>query len=285
MPRKSITRAPAAFSDRPFRLYSASLPAPEATAAGLTGAFIWSTGEARDTIWPPWHRTHPRKMENEREFQTIGIIGGTGNLGTGLAARWALAGYRVVIGSRSEPKAQAAVHQLRERLPDASVTGASNRDAAQASDIVVVTVPFAHQQSTLEDIRPAVAGKIVVDTTVPLVPPKVARVQMPAEGSAAIRAQQILGDEVEVVSAFQNVAAELLATDHVPDCDVLVAGNKAASREKVIGLAEQAGFRAWHAGPLANAAAMEALTSVLIFMNKRYDGSHTGIQITGISEQ
>jgi predicted dinucleotide-binding enzyme len=107
---------------------------------------------------------------------------------------------------------------------------------------------------------------------------------MPPEGSAAVIAQEIVGPGTEVVSAFQNVAAELITADHAPDCEVLVAGDKVACREIVVSLAEEAGFRAWHAGPLANAAATEALTSVLIFMNKRYDGSHTGIRITGIND-
>ncbi len=221
-------------------------------------------------------------MENGPAVETISIIGGTGALGKGLALRWGRAGYAIVIGSRKESKADDVANQLKKELPDNSITGMSNIDAAKAGDIVVLTVPFAHHEDTLKDIRSGLAGKILVDTTVPLVPPKVARVQMPAEGSAGVRAQLILGDDAKVVSAFQNVAADLMAMEHDPECDVLVAGNDPASREQVIELAERAGFKAWHAGPLANAAAMEALTSVLIFMNKRYDGSHTGIRITGI---
>jgi len=221
-------------------------------------------------------------MENAQDIKAISIIGGTGALGTGLARRWARAGYRIIIGSRKEAKARDAAAALSTDLPNASITGTDNLAAAKAGDLVVLTVPFAHQAPTLDDIRSGLAGKILVDTTVPLMPPKVARVQLPPEGSAAVRAQQILGDDVDVVSAFQNVAADLMATDQDLECDVLVTGNKLASRETVIALAEQAKFRAWHAGPLANSAAMEALTSVLIFMNRRYDGSHTGIRITGI---
>jgi NADPH-dependent F420 reductase len=224
-------------------------------------------------------------MENHQEIKTISIIGGTGALGSGLARRWARAGYTIIIGSRTQAKATEAVAQMREDVTTGSITGALNSEAASAGDIVVITVPFAHHQSTLEDIRSGLAGKILIDTTVPLVPPKVARVQLPAEGSAAVRAQQIVGDDTEVVSAFQNVAADLMATDQNLECDVLVTGDKLVSREKVIALAEQAGFRAWHAGPLANSAAAEALTSVLIFMNKRYNGSHTGIRVTGISDE
>jgi NADPH-dependent F420 reductase len=222
-------------------------------------------------------------MENHQEISTISIIGGTGALGSGLARRWAKAGYQIIIGSRTEAKAVAAVNEMSKDLVSGSITGKLNVEAAQAGDIVVITVPFAHHAATLEDIRPGLAGKILIDTTVPLVPPKVARVQLPAEGSAAVRAQQIVGDDTEVVSAFQNVAADLMATDRSLECDVLVTGNKLASRETVIVLAKQAGFKALHAGPLANSAAMEALTSVLIFMNKRYNGSHTGIRITGIN--
>ena len=222
-------------------------------------------------------------MEASARIETISIIGGTGALGTGLARRWVRAGYRVVIGSRKTDKAVEAASVLGRDLPDASVEGLQNRAAATAGDIVVLTVPFAHQRPTLEDIRDELTGKILVDTTVPLVPPKVARVQMPPEGCAALIAQQIVGENVTVVSAFQNVAAELMASDAEPACDVLVTGDKLAARETVIELAEQARFSAWHAGPLANSAATEALTSVLIFMNKRYPGSHAGVRMTGIS--
>jgi len=222
-------------------------------------------------------------MEESAKIETISIIGGTGALGGGLARRWVQAGYRVVIGSRKTEKAVEAATALNQALPDASIEGLQNRAAAAAGDIVVLTVPFAHQRPTLEDIRDELSGKILIDTTVPLVPPKVARVQMPAEGCAALITQQIVGANVSVVSAFQNVAAELMASDAEMACDVLVTGDKLAARETVIQLAEQAKFSAWHAGPLANSAATEALTSVLIFMNKRYPGSHAGVRMTGIS--
>lgn len=223
-------------------------------------------------------------METSQNIETIAIIGGTGALGTGLARRWARAGYAIVIGSRTQEKADAAAEQLRAAVPGASVAGQTNLAAASSADLVVLTVPFAHQQPTLKDIRAGLAGKILVDTTVPLVPPKVARVQLPDAGSAAILARQIVGEDVRVVSAFHNVAADLVASDAVMDCDVLVAGDEIAAREVVIRLAEEAGFTAWHAGPLVNSAAMEALTSVLIFINKRYPGSHAGIRMTGIAE-
>ncbi len=222
-------------------------------------------------------------MEQTTGIKTISIIGGTGALGSGLASRWARAGYRIVIGSRQAEKAAAAAATLCRALPAATIEGLQNRDAAEAGDVAVLTVPFAHQRPTLEDIRNELSGKILIDTTVPLVPPKVARVQMPAEGCAALITQQIVGEQVTVVSAFQNVAADLMASAAEMACDVLVAGDKLAAREIVIELAEQAKFNAWHAGPLANSAAMEAMTSVLIFMNRRYPGSHAGIRMTGVS--
>ncbi|MFQ5634700.1 MAG: NADPH-dependent F420 reductase [Gammaproteobacteria bacterium] len=221
-------------------------------------------------------------MDTDRAIETIAVIGGTGALGTGLARRWARAGYDIVIGSRTEAKAAAAVADLKATMPDANVSGQLNLTAARAGDVVVLTVPFAHQQPTLEDIGDGLNDKILIDTTVPLVPPKVARVQLPEEGCAAVRAQRIVGTGVRVVSAFHNVAADLMASDADMACDVLVAGDERAAREVVVELARQAGFEAWHAGPLVNSAAMEAMTSVLIFMNRRYPGSHAGVRMTGV---
>jgi NADPH-dependent F420 reductase len=223
-------------------------------------------------------------MAIDHRYGTISIVGGTGALGGGLARRWAKAGLPVVIGSRSGDKAAAAAAGISAAFPGASVTGLGNLEAARAGNVVVLTVPFAQQRATLESIRPALAGKILVDTTVPLVPPRVARVQLPKEGAAALIAQQIAGENVSVVAAFHNVAADSLQTDTALDCDVLVTGDRAEARETVVALARAAGLRAWHAGSLENAAAAEALTSVLIFMNKRYGGVHTGIRITGIPD-
>jgi len=214
---------------------------------------------------------------------TIAVIGGTGSLGSGLARRWAQAGFTVRIGSRVGGKAAAAAAELAAALGGAKVTGHANLEAAQGAGIAVLAVPFAHQRPILEEIRPALAGKILVDTTVPLVPPKVMRVQLPAEGCAALIAQGILGTDTVVVSAFHNVAADVLASGADPECDVLVAGDKAEARETVVRLAQAAGFRAWHAGPLANSAAMEALTSVLIFMNRHYKAEHAGIRVAGVT--
>ena len=217
---------------------------------------------------------------------TIAIIGGTGVLGTGLARRWAQAGYPVIIGSRTADKAQAAVADLRVVLKERgckqiAVEALDNIAAAAQADIAVLTVPFAHQAGTLESIKVAVQGKIVVDVTVPLVPPKVARVQMPAQGSAGQIAQAILGEGVRVVSAFQNVAAQHLQGDQAIECDVLVCGNDKDAREQVVKLVVAAGMRGFHAGSIDNSVAAEAMTSLLIFINKQYQ-CHAGIRITGV---
>ena len=159
--------------------------------------------------------------------------------------------------------------------------GLPNEEAARSADMVVVTVPFTHQTSTLQSIAGECAGKIVVDTTVPLVPPKVARVQLPPEGCAALIAQRVLGEGVRVVSAFHNVGAKHLREDHAIDCDVLVFGDDIEARSQVAQLVEAAGMTAWEGGPLANSAAAEALTSVLIGINKRYGILGAGLRITG----
>ena len=160
--------------------------------------------------------------------------------------------------------------------------GLANSDAARVAGIIVVTVPFASQEASLAEIREAVQGKLVIDTTVPLMPPKVMRVQLPPEGSAAVRAQSILGPGVTVVSAFHNVAGHRLETDEAIDCDSLVFGDSKEARERAIELAGAAGLRGLHAGSLANSAAAEALTSVLIFINKHYSADGAGLRITGI---
>jgi NADPH-dependent F420 reductase len=214
---------------------------------------------------------------------TIGIVGGTGEQGSGLGLRWALAGHRVILGSRSGDKAAAAADAMKRILRQDNVSGTSNQEAARTAGIVVLTVPHSAQRATVEDVRAALAGKILVDATVPLVPPKVARVQLPAEGSAVAAIQQLLGNGVRVVSAFQNVSSHHLKDlDHQLECDVLVCGDDAAARETVIGLAGDIGLRGFHAGPIVNSAAAEALTSVLIAINIRYKVPGAGIRITGV---
>lgn len=214
---------------------------------------------------------------------TISILGGTGHEGSGLGLRWARAGHTVIIGSRAAEKAQAAAVELNAKLGVEAVRGLDNESAALAAEIVVLTVPYSAHVSTLESVREAVQGKILVDVTVPLVPPKVSRVQMPAAGSASQEARNLLGPNVKVVTAFQNISAEHLKdSDHPIECDVLVCGDDKEAKTVVIQLAADAGMTAWDAGPLANAVVAEGLTSVLIGLNARHKVKSSGIRITGI---
>jgi len=212
--------------------------------------------------------------------ERIAIVGGTGALGTGLAYRLLKAGYPVCIGSRDPTRAAGAASQLGARLGRAEVASASNADAAASAEVIVIAVPYAHHDAILEEVRVSVQGKLVIDATVPLRPPKVGRVQLPQAGAAAVEAQQRLGERVSVVSAFQNVGAMHLDADEAIDCDVLVCGDDPAARDRVIAITEAIGMRGWHAGPLANSAAAEALTSVLIQINKNYRYPGAGIRVT-----
>ena len=214
---------------------------------------------------------------------TIAVLGGTGKEGGGLALRWAHKGHRVIIGGRSAERASEAAAGMNAILGSESVTGAANPDAAAQADIVVLAVPYAAQQSTVREVRGGLAGKILIDVTVPLVPPKVSRVQLPDGGSAVEAVQKLLGDGVKVVSAFQNISAHhLTKLDEEIECDVLVCADDPEAAEAVVALAQEIGLRAWNAGPLANSLVAEGLTSVLIALNRRYKVPGSGIRITGV---
>ena len=215
---------------------------------------------------------------------TIAVLGGTGKEGKGLALRWAAKGHEVVIGSRSPERAQAAAQDIAAALGgNARARGADNLAAAQACTVCVLSVPYSAQVETAAQVAAQLAGKILIDVTAPLMPPRVDRVALPNGESAVVALQRRLGPDVRVVSAFQNVSAPHLSDlDHAIDCDVLVCGDDAQAREIAIGLANDAGMRAWHAGALANSVAAEALTSVLIAINKRYKIAGSGIRITGV---
>ena len=215
---------------------------------------------------------------------TLAILGGTGALGTGLAQRWAAAGYPVVLGSRSRDKAEAAARDIQPADGAPPVRGDDNAGAARAGDIVVIAVPYSSHDAILDEIKDAVAGKIVVDAVVPLVPPKVSLVQLPPQGSAGQIAQERIGDSARVVSAFHNVAAAKLQTGGAIDCDVLVFGNDREARDVVIALADAIGTRGIDGGPIANSVVGEALTSILIGINRRYKVPGAGIRITGALE-
>lgn len=220
---------------------------------------------------------------DERTLVTVAVIGGTGKEGSGLAQRWALNGYRVIIGSRDAERAQNHAAELNQKLGADLIKGMANPDAAAEANVVVLTVPYSAHTGTLESIKVQVDGKILLDITVPLQPPKVRTVHIPEGKSAAQEAQALVGDNVRVVSAFQNVTHEKLQDlERNIDCDVLMSGDDADAKAEVAKLIEAAGMRPVDAGSLANAVAAEALTAVLLYINKKYGVKGAGIRITGI---
>lgn len=222
-------------------------------------------------------------MTDSHLLLSIAVLGGTGKEGKGLAYRWAKTGYHVHIGSRDAEKAKAAANELREALGEgSSIEGMSNIEAARQANIVVIAVPYAAHRATLEAVKTELKGKILVDVTVPLVPPKVATVQMPAAGSAAQEAKEILGADAQVCAAFQNISYEHLLDNAEVECDVLVAGTSKEARAETIKLVEAAGLKGWDAGPIENSVIVEGMTSVLIGINKKYGSTHAGIKITGV---
>lgn len=209
------------------------------------------------------------------ETRLIAVVGGSGALGRGLALRLGRAGHRVIVGSRDAVRAEAAAADI----PNA--TGMENAAAAAVGEIVILTVPFDSQAETLRLILPAIEGKILVDATVALKPPKVGTVQLPPEGSAGLVAARLVEGRARLVSAFQNVSAVSLAAEGAIDCDVLVTSDDTEAARVVVGLCADMGVRGLHAGPIANSVATEALTSLLITLNRRFK-AHSGIRITGL---
>lgn len=219
----------------------------------------------------------------EGKQPVICVVGGTGKEGKGLAYRWALAGLQVIIGSRQAEKAQAAADELNENqhfnLP---VKAMENMAAVKISNVVVITVPYEFHAGMVESMKNEMPGKIMIDVTVPLVPPKVTKVQMPKAGSAALEAVQILGENVQVAAAFHNISYERLFSQEKIDCDVLVCGTGKQTREIVLDLVRKAGLTGWDAGPIENSVIPEGLTSILIGINKQFGIQNAGIKITGV---
>jgi len=219
------------------------------------------------------------------DFYSICVVGGTGAEGGGLALRWAAHGHRVTIGSRAAARASDAARELNAILGKDVLEGVENSEGAAGADVIVLTVPFAAQMSTAEILRPHLAGKILIDVTVPLVPPKVSQVQLPPSDSCAVALQEALGDEIRVVSAFQNVSAhKLRVLTAKVDCDVLVSSDSKEARAVGVRLASDAGLRGIDVGPLANSVVAESLTSVLIWINRIYKIPDAGIRITGLPD-
>ena len=223
-------------------------------------------------------------MNDSSILLSIAVLGGTGKEGKGLAYRWARAGYHIYIGSRTEDKAKSTADDLCRMLDGkALIEGLSNREATEKADIVVVSVPYAAHRDTLESVKELLIGKLLIDVTVPIVPPKVTKVQMPPAGSAAQEAKQILGEGAEIAAAFQNISHEHLLQDEEVECDVLVTGTSKEARTETLKLVSAAGLIGWDAGPIENSVVLEGLTSVLIHINKQYGSTHAGIKITGVS--
>jgi 8-hydroxy-5-deazaflavin:NADPH oxidoreductase len=213
----------------------------------------------------------------------IAILGGTGKEGKGLAYRWARAGYEIIIGSRQVEKALAAVKEIKDLAPgqNLAIEAMGNLEAAKKGDLVVITVPYSAHKDMLMLIKEAVKDKIIVDVTVPLVPPKVTKVQMPSAGSATLEAREILGEDAKLVAAFQNISYEKLLRDEEIECDILVCGHKEA-RGIIIDLIKEMGLTAWDAGVLENSVVVEGMTSILIGINKQFGIQSAGIKITGV---
>lgn len=212
----------------------------------------------------------------------VAIVGGTGKEGQGMAARWAKAGHTVTIGSRDAARAEAAAAELSQRC-GAKVTGTDNAGAIARAQIAVLSVPYAAHAETLSGLKPVLRGKILVDITVPLKPPEVRKVNLPPGRAAALEAQALLGPDTRVVSALHHVSAVHLGDlDHALDCDVLVCSDDADALRQVLELCASLGTRAYDAGPLANAVALESLTPVLLHMNRKYKSPGAGIRFTGL---
>ncbi len=215
---------------------------------------------------------------------TVAVIGGTGAEGGGLAVRLAHAGYPVWLGSRSAEKAAAAAVEV-GALAGRPIAAAANAGAARAASIVLLCVPYPAQVATVAEIAAELPGKLLIDVTVPLAPPKVSRVQLPPGGSCVLALRDSLPEGVRLVSAFQNVSAHRLRQlDAEIACDVLVCADEAAARREAIDLVRAIGLRGIDAGPLQNSAAAEALTSVLIWINRAYKVPDAGLRITGLPE-
>ena len=210
---------------------------------------------------------------------SMAIVGGTGNLGSALALRLGAPGVRIIIGSRDEAKAKKAVDTLKPKLRAGEMLGTTNQEAVKGADFVVIAVPYEGHAQMVSDLRGQLAGKIVIDTVVPLdkVKPFV-----PAAGSALQEAQQILSGEAPVIGALHNISAVDLGDVEAPLGDVLVCGDDSAAKQKVMEIIQRIGASAYDGGPSSNAYVIEGLTGVIIYLNRKYKSKHGSIKITGI---
>lgn len=214
----------------------------------------------------------------------IGIVGGTGREGRGLAVRWAKAGHDVFIGSRQTEKGVAKAAEFGAEF-DVSLRGGDNVAACDHAELIVVTVPYSAHRATFDSIKESVGDKVIVDITVPLQPPKVRSVNLPDGQAAALEARGYLPEGARLVAALHHISSEHLSDPgHEFDCDVLVCGDDKEARAAVISMISDLGLRGVDAGVLKNAVALESLTPVLLHINRRYGSVGSGIRITGIPE-
>lgn len=212
----------------------------------------------------------------------IAILGGTGKEGAGLAARWALAGHAIIIGSRDAERAKTKAAELREATHRAAITGESNAEAARQGTVIVIALPAPGLAATLPEARDGCRGKVVISTVVPLTFGGPRLFTPPPAGSSAEEAQALLPD-AKVVAAFHHIAAhELSATEHPIECDLLMCGADAAAKATVSELARSMDLRPIDVGALSNAGALEGITAVLATINRRYKLKNSGIKITGL---
>jgi 8-hydroxy-5-deazaflavin:NADPH oxidoreductase len=216
------------------------------------------------------------------ENLSVAIVGGTGNLGGALALRLGAPGVRIIIGSRDAEKAKKAVETLKPNLRAGEIVGMTNQDSIRGADYVVVAVPYEGHAQMVQDLKGQVAGKVIIDTVVPL---NKGKPFVPPAGSALQEAQQILGDEAPVVGALHNISAVDLADVDSPLGDVLVCGDKSDAKEKVMEIIRRIGARAFDGGPGTNAYVIEGLTGVIISLNRKYKSKHGSIRIVGIGEE
>lgn len=213
----------------------------------------------------------------------VAILGGTGKEGTGLALRWARAGHHILIGSRNSDRAWERARALAREVPGGMFDGRLNEMAARDGDVVVVAVPHAGHRAFLGELRSALAGKIVLETVVPLDMNGPRLYAPPREGSAAEEAQAVLGPEARVVAGLHSLAAQELAQlDHTLQADALICGDDADAKKVAGGLIESLGVRCLDAGPLSMASVLEGLTALMVRLNRRYRSKAAALRITGI---
>lgn len=214
---------------------------------------------------------------------SLAVIGGTGSEGSAIAARFAKAGVRVLIGSRDAMKAQNTANIINTKFSSNNVEGYSNREAAAKADVVLLSIPYDGMKPILEDLKTVVQGKIVINIASSLDPERKSRAKLNPKGSITAEVQEFFGQDTKVVAAFQNISPEQLEKfDSKIETDVLVCGGDKEAREAVVAMIRKTGIEAFDAGVLANAVVVETMTAVLIYTNIKYKMKGAGIRLVGV---